>query len=97
MPRKKTGGRQKGTPNKTTGITKKVISGLLERYSDSGDMDTDFKALKPSERISIAEKLMQYVLPKMQSTSVDMSINEDKKTIDETLRELAKAPDEDKI
>jgi hypothetical protein len=97
MPRKKTGGRQKGTPNKTTGITKKVISGLLERYSENGKMDEDFMALKPRERIAIAEKLMQYVLPKMQSTSVDMSINEDKKTIDETLRELAKAPDEDKI
>ncbi len=94
MPRKKTGGRQKGTPNKTTGVTKKVISDLLDHYNTSGKMVKDFDQLNPKDRITIAEKLMQYVMPKMQSTSVDMSLNDDKKTIDETLRELAKAPDE---
>jgi hypothetical protein len=89
---KKTGGRQAGTPNKTTGVTKKVISDLLDHYNTSGKMVDDFDKLDPKDRITIAEKLMQYVMPKMQSTAVDMTLNDEKKTIEDTLNELAKSP-----
>ena len=89
---KKTGGRQAGTQNKTTGVTKKVISDLLDNYNTSGKMVKDFDKLNPKDRITIAEKLMQYVMPKMQSTAVDMTLNDEKKTIEDTLNELAKAP-----
>lgn len=87
---KKTGGRIKGTPNKVTVLGKTVIVDLLSEYNSSGQMASDFAELEPKERITIAEKLMQYVLPKMQSTSVDVSMAEKKKTIEDTLAELAK-------
>ncbi len=72
--RKKTGGRQKGTPNKATAIGRQTILELLTNYSDSGLMSKDFLALEdPKDRLLIAEKLFQYVMPKMQSTAIDLS------------------------
>lgn len=85
----KTGGRKKGTPNKATSLTKATISQLLSEYHESGLMFKDFKALEAKDRLMIVEKLMQYTMPKMQSTSVDLSVEEGKKTIANTLTELA--------
>jgi hypothetical protein len=45
-------------------------------------------AIDAKDRLIIAEKLMQYTMPKMQSTSVDIS-TEHKKTIEDRLAELA--------
>lgn len=90
----KTGGRQKGTQNKTTTVTKQVIASLLSDYNESGLMAKDFKKLEPKDRLIIAERLMQYTLPKMQSTAVDLSVSETKKTIEDTLVELAKDPEQ---
>ena len=53
MKRIKTGGRQKGTPNKATAMTKGVISTLLADYSDSGMMRDDFLALDPKDRMVV--------------------------------------------
>lgn len=89
----KTGGRQKGSQNKTTTLSKQIINNLLANYSDSGLMGKDFINLEPKDRLTIAEKLMQYVMPKMQSTSVDLSVNDDKKTLEATLSDLAKDPE----
>ena len=86
----KTGGRKKGTPNKTTALTKATISQLLSEYHESGLMFEDFKALEAKDRLMIVEKLMQYTMPKMQSSSVDLSVEEGKKTIVDTLAELSK-------
>lgn len=86
--RVKTGGRTKGTPNKISKVTKDVISSLLDDYNESGKMQEDFDALDPKDRLVVAEKLMQYVMPKLQSASVDMSV-EKEKTIEDQLRELS--------
>lgn len=91
---KKTGGRQKGSVNKVTALSKTVIADLLAEYHSSGLMDSDFRKLEPKDRMSITEKMMQYVLPKMQSTAVDLSTTENKKTIEDTLAELANECDE---
>lgn len=94
----KTGGRQKGTPNKSTILNKKIINDLLADYNDSGLMSKDFVNLEPKDRLLIAEKLMQYVMPKMQSTSVDLTTSTDeKKTLEATLSDLSKDPDENDI
>lgn len=85
----KTGGRQKGTPNKATVLGKEVIISLLSDYAESGLMTKDFMNLEPKDRLVIAEKLMQYTMPKMQSTAVDISTTEHVKTIDDQLAELA--------
>ena len=90
--RRKTGGRQK--VNKVTAMTKAVISDLLSDYQDSGLMGSDFLALEPKDRFQCAEKMMQYIMPKMQSTSVDFNNKATKITIEQQLRELAEDPDE---
>ena len=92
--RRKTGGRQKGSVNKVTAMTKAVISDLLSDYQDSGLMGSDFLALEPKDRFQCAEKMMQYIMPKMQSTSVDFNNNATKITIEQQLRDLAEDPEE---
>lgn len=86
---KKTGGRKKGTPNKSTTLGKEVIVSLLSDYSESGLMTSDFMALDPKDRLIIAERLMQYTIPKMQATAIDISTGEKEKTIEDRLAELA--------
>lgn len=85
----KTGGRVKGTPNKATVLNKKAIENLLEQYNSSGMFSQDFLSLEPRERITIAEKLIQYTTPKMQSTSVDLSMENTECTIDVMLKKLS--------
>ena len=85
---RKTGGRQKGTPNKTTTFTKQVIQDILSEYYDTGLLSEDMKALEPKERVDAMLKFAAYVMPKPQS--VDMSITATKaKTIEDKLEELA--------
>lgn len=86
---KKTGGRKKGTPNKSTALGKEVIVSLLANYSDSGLMTSDFLALDPKDRLIIAEKLMQYTMPKMQATAIDLTTVDKERTIEDRLAELA--------
>ena len=92
--RRKTGGRKKGSVNKVTAMTKAVISDLLSDYQESGLMGSDFLALEPKDRFQCAEKMMQYIMPKMQSTSVDFNNKATKITIEQQLRELAEDPEE---
>ena len=92
--RRKTGGRQKGSVNKVTAMTKAVISDLLSDYQDSGLMGSDFLSLEPKDRFQCAEKMMQYIMPKMQSTSVDFNNKTTKITIEQQLRELAEDQEE---
>lgn len=83
------GGRQKGTPNKTTAATKEVITNLLTEYSNSGQMSMDFNCLEPKDRLTIAEKLAQYVMPKIQSVAVDLEGGIKKVTIEQELIQLS--------
>lgn len=73
----KTGGRAKGTPNKVTSAIKECISKVLTEYTNSETFLKDFAELEPKERLMIAEKLMNYVVPKMQSVAVE-DVNKDK-------------------
>lgn len=86
---KKTGGRKKGTPNKSTTLGKEVIVSLLTDYSNSGLMTSDFMALDPKDRLVIAERLMQYTMPKMQATAIDLNTGDREKTIEDRIAELA--------
>jgi hypothetical protein len=88
--RKKTGGRQKGTPNKAPTPVKSIITNILTEYSNSGQMKEDFDKLDPKDRMAIAEKLSQYVMPKIQAVSVDLESNISKITIEQELINLSK-------
>lgn len=92
MKGKKTGGRKKGTPNKTTSFTKAVIQDILSEYYDTGLLGEDMKALEPKERVDAMLKLAAFVTPKPQS--VDMSISGSQKlTIEDELSRLAEDND----
>jgi len=61
-------GRPNGTPNKATGSIRQRINAFL---SDNWEqMEKDFEALEPKDRLLFYEKLMQYGVPKLQSTSL---------------------------
>ena len=93
MKGKKTGGRQKGTPNKTTAFSKTVIENILTDYTDSDLMADDMKALEPKDRLDIMVKLMGFITPKPQS--IDMSVtSKTSLTIEEALLKLAKENEE---
>lgn len=49
------------------------IQTLIQTYHDSGLMAKDIAALEPKERVSIIEKFMQYVYPRLKSSSVELS------------------------
>lgn len=78
----KTGGRQKGSPNKVTSAVKECISKMLTDYTNSETFLKDFAVLEPKERLMIAERLMNYVVPKMQSVAVEDVNKEKKSTVD---------------
>lgn len=90
--RKKYGGRTKGTPNKVTADMRATIKSLLDEYSGSGKMTDDFGRLEPKERLAVAEKLMQYAIPKLQATTLEVSEGATK-TIEDTLLELSRLSD----
>jgi predicted component of type VI protein secretion system len=72
-------GRPKGTPNKATGSIRQKINAFL---SDNWEqMEKDFLALDPKDRLMFYEKLMQYGVPKLQSTT--LSTNYDLMTEEE--------------
>ena len=80
-----------GTPNKVTSITKAAIAELLTDYQQSGQLRDDFYSdeITPRDRLYIAEKMMQYVMPKMQAVAFTEA-DEKTKTIEDALIELSK-------
>ena len=65
----KTGGRTKGTLNRTTAETKellqKIVSNELDNISDL------LAKLEPKERIDAVIKLLPYIVPKQSEIAVD--------------------------
>ncbi len=59
----KKGGRIKGTPNKVTQSLRSQIETILQGYFDK----LDFDQLKDQDKILLVSKLLNFVLPKLQS------------------------------
>lgn len=85
----KTGGRVKGTPNKLSSCMRSNVKEILSEYTSSERMLKDFRALEPKERLFLAEKLMNYYMPKMQATAVTNLADDARKTIEDQLVELS--------
>jgi predicted lipase len=68
--RVKTGGRAKGTPNKITTEIKDVFKQIIE--CNLSQIETDIMELNPKDRIDVILKLSEYVLPKLQRSSIEM-------------------------
>lgn len=88
---RKTGGRVKGTPNKTTSETKRLISSIIDSYVSSGRIDSDLNALEPSERIRAIGVMLPYVMPKLASVDVDLEASVAAKSYEDKLVEMAKS------
>lgn len=57
-------GRPKGTPNK---LTSTVRSWIVELINDNREqIEKDLKSLKPVERLTFIERLLPYILPKVE-------------------------------
>ena len=93
MKGKKTGGRVAGTPNKATKAVKEWIASILTEYTNSDQFAEDFASLEPKERLTIAEKLMSYTVPKLQATALDVNASK-AKTIKDTLKALSQPEEE---
>jgi hypothetical protein len=61
--RQKTGGRTKGTPNKTTSQLRQMIADSVERYQSEGMM-ADLSQVTPAERLAHYRELMKLTVPK---------------------------------
>lgn len=87
------GGRQKGTPNKSTSTLREIISEQWRRYADGGQFQKDIDALDPATRAVVMEKYASYIAPKMKSMDVDVTHNVSK-TIEDRLRDLCGETDD---
>lgn len=85
----KTGGRKKGTPNKTTLEMKNWVSTVLEK--NKVKFEKDLKNVDPEKRLAIIEKLLQYVIPKQQSISIEAQIQAEYSELEKLLK---KAPED---
>lgn len=71
MKGKKTGGRTKGTPNKTTSTVRGTLTSFLQTYT-AERLRRDFDELEAKDRIILYEKLLGYIVPKCtDSTEVE--------------------------
>lgn len=76
----KTGGRQKGTPNRITKGVRAWLVGLVSK--NRRQLERDLQELDPKDRVIMLEKLMQYVIPKKQAIRADISELSDDDVID---------------
>ncbi|MEG0602165.1 MAG: hypothetical protein RR499_03890 [Mucinivorans sp.] len=70
----KTGGRSAGTPNKVTTELKTWVQQLIDGNRET--LESDLMMLDPVDRWRIVEKLMSYVVPKMQSIEAKLEFDQ---------------------
>ena len=88
MKGKKTGGRTAGTPNRVTTAVRQVITAAVDGYYHSQQFIDDIRALDPKDRVAVFERLSAYVIPKLQSTTLDTTITS-RRTIEDRLLQLS--------
>ena len=81
-------GRPKGSENKTTGEIRKAFQTLVSNNIDT--LQNDLNLLEPEKRISYIIKFAEFIIPKLQSLSVENQIELEYKQLDEL---LMKAPE----
>lgn len=102
----KTGGRQKGTPNKAPkcGSLKELLRGYSTAYLTprpqihpvsgeivvTSDFELDMAALSPADRLSAQLRILEFHTPKMKAIEVDLDARVAAPTIEERLAQLCK-------
>lgn len=88
---KKTGGRQKGTPNKITALARGMMQKWLEMHSSVPKGETlpimmqDFAQLKPRDRVKVSAEFIRIIMPK----TVSIDDTEGQTTLEEKLAALS--------
>jgi len=67
---RKTGGRDKGTPNKLTLSHRELIQSIFDSEVRSGRIECELKKLEGKDYIDAIIKLTGFVLPKLNSVDV---------------------------
>lgn len=107
MKGKKTGGRQKGTPNKDNPLKQYLRSHSTDYFVPreqeiNGEVtivsqfEIDINQLPPEDRVNAELRLMEFHTPKMKSVDMDFNANVQVRTIEDRLRSLC-AEDSDII
>lgn len=65
----KTGGRTKGTPNRTTAETKTLLQSIVNR--EIKNLSLLLEQLEPNERVNALTKLLPYIVPKQTEIVVE--------------------------
>ncbi|MDD6356696.1 MAG: hypothetical protein PUG15_01180 [Bacteroidales bacterium] len=60
-------GRPKGTPNKVTATIRQWIVNLINDNREQ--LEQDFQNLEPKDRLQMLEKLLPYILPKVEQAN----------------------------
>lgn len=68
MKGKKTGGRKKGTPNKTQAQIREAMQLILEDNLDN--LLEDIRALKPADRVKYVLELSKFVVPQLKAVEL---------------------------
>ena len=63
MKKQKTGGRKKGTPNKTTAEVREILTAVLSDVIDKETILADLKKLDPKDRLQAVDRLLKHILP----------------------------------
>lgn len=102
------GGRQPGTPNKDKPLKAFLRQHSVEYFTPSieetdengtptgrlvSQYDLDIISLDPASRVDAEIKLLKFHTPQMQSTSVDMTIVDENRTLSERIARLAAGED----
>lgn len=65
----KTGGREQGTPNKLTKELRSILKNILAKEMET--IPDNLEKLEPKDRLEMTIKLFPYVLPKIETVSMD--------------------------
>jgi hypothetical protein len=98
MKGKKTGGRTKGTPNRTTNELRDLIKDFVNQNIST--LQSSFNELTPKDKLQFFEKMLSYAIPKLQNTPNTLNLpsgNPYEHWTDEMItKELARLDEEEK-
>ena len=83
---KKTGGRARGTPNRTTSDLKTWVNSILDNGREK--FEESLQYLEPAEYIRVFTGLLNYTLPKQASTTPEETLRREKEMLQELLLSL---------
>lgn len=85
---KKIGGRQKGSTNKNTKLSKQMIANYFEN-GGLASLISDISELEAKDKVNAKIKLMEYYIPKLKSVDVNAKVEtKDLRTKEEIQNEL---------